>query len=64
MFQTYLHLWEKTAYIAFQEPDKVLVPVYAECKMVNKQAHFSLIQTNNSRLKSTKNKLLCLRFYA
>ena len=33
-FQTYSHLW-KTPYIAFQEPDEMLVPVYAGCKIVS-----------------------------
>ena len=45
MFQTYLHLW-KNACIAFQEPDELLVPVYAGCKIVSKKAHFSLFQTD------------------
>ena len=36
----------KTLYIAFQEPDELLVPVYAGCKIVSKKAHFTLFQTD------------------
>ena len=36
----------KTPYIAFQEPDELLVPVYAGCKIVSEKAHFSLFQTD------------------
>ena len=63
MFQTNLHLW-LSALLAFQEPDELLVPVYAGCKIVSVKAHFSLFQTDKCRLKSTKNTLLRLRFYA
>ena len=34
IFQTYLH-YGKTLYIAFQEPDELLVPVYGGCKIVS-----------------------------
>ena len=54
----------KTPYIAFQEPDELLVPVYAGCKIVSKYAHFSLFHTDNSWLKLYKNTLLRTRFYA
>ena len=54
----------KTPYIAFQEPDELLVSVYAGCKIVSEKAHYSLFQSDNSRLKSTKNTLLRSRFYA
>ena len=37
---------DKTAYIAFQEPDELQVPVYAGCKIASEKAHFSLIQTD------------------
>ena len=36
----------KTPYIAFQEPDELLVPVYAGCKIVSEKAYFSLFQTD------------------
>ena len=52
----------KTPYIAFQEPDELLVSVYAEWKTVNLKAHFSLFQ--KSQLKSIKNTLLRSQFYA
>ena len=54
----------KTPYIAFQEPDELLVPVYTGCKIVSQHAHFSLFHTDNSRLKLNKNTLLRTRFYA
>ena len=37
----------KTPYIAFQEPDELLVPVYAGCKIGSEKAHFSLFQTDH-----------------
>ena len=36
----------KTPYIAFQEPDELLVPVYVGCKIVSEKAYFSLFQTD------------------
>ena len=54
----------ETPYIAFQEPDELLVPVYAGCKIVSEKAHFSVFRTDNSRLKLNKNTLLRTRFYA
>ena len=36
----------KLPYIAFQEPDELLVPVSAGCKIVSVKAHFSLFQTD------------------
>ena len=36
IFQTCSYTYGKTPYIAFQEPDELLVPVYAGCKIVSK----------------------------
>ena len=59
-----IRTYGKTPYIAFQEPDELLVPVYAGCKIVSKYTYFSLIHTDNSRLKLTKNTLSRSQFYA
>ena len=36
----------KMPYIAFQEYDELLIPVYAGCIIVSKKAHFDLFQTD------------------
>ena len=59
-----IRTYGKTPYIAFQEPDELLVPVYAGCKIVSKHTHFSLFHTDNSRLKLTKITLSRSQFYA
>ena len=59
-----IRTYGKTPYIAFQEPDELLVPVYAGCKIVSKYTHCSLFHTDNSRLKLTKNTLSRSQFYA
>ena len=59
-----IRTYGKTPYIAFQEPNELLVPVYAGCKIVGKYTHFSLFHTYNSRLKLTKSTLLRTQFYA
>ena len=59
-----IRTYGKTPYVAFQEPDELLVPVYAGCKIVSKYAHFSLFHTDSSRLKLTKNTLSRSQFYA
>ena len=60
VFSKSIRTFGKTPYIGFQEPDELLVPVYAGYKLVSEYVHFSLLRTDNSRLKSTKNTLLRL----
>ena len=59
-----IRTYGKTPHIGFQEPDELLVPVYAGCKIVSKYTHVSLFHTDNRRLKLTKNTLSRSQFYA